>query len=68
MNVHEHPRISVGMEESTEVGNCLTATIWFYDVKPGGLGVFGWEHPFMITKTGNQPLAEKHLDEETWII
>lgn len=56
------------MEDSTELGMCVTMTIWMLDVKPGGFGVFGWEHPFIITQTGNRPLVKKHLKEEVWVI
>ena len=68
LNVHEHPRISVGMDEATEAGHCVTMTIWLFDVKPGGLGIFAWEHPFIVTEKGNQPLVEEHLEEEIWVI
>jgi len=68
LNVHEHPRIAVGLKECTEARMCITMTTWLYDLKPGGLGVFSWEHPFITTESGNRPLVGSHLEEETWVI
>ena len=68
MNIHEHPRIAEGMPDRTEVGLAITMTCWIYDVGPGGMGVFSWEHPFIVTETGNRPLVPEHLREEVWII
>jgi len=66
MNVHEHPRIAVGMKERTEAGMCIMMGCWLYDVGPGGMGVFSWEHPFIVTETGNRPLD--HLRDEMWVV
>lgn len=68
LNLHEHPRIAANLENSTEAGQCVTMTNWWWDAKPGGIGVFAWEHPFMITKAGNQPLAKRYLEWETQVI
>jgi len=66
MNVHEYPRIAVGMKERTEAGMCIMMGCWLYDVGPSGMGVFSWEHPFIVTETGNRPLD--HLRDEMWVV
>ena len=66
MNVHEHPRIAAGMSERTEAGMCIMLGCWLYDVGPNGMGVFSWEHPFVVTETGGRPLP--HLRDEMWVI
>ncbi len=68
MNSYEHPRIGETMPECVEPGLSITMSCWIYDVGPGGMGLFSWGHPFIVTETGNRPLVPEHLREEVWII
>jgi len=67
LDVHEPPTIGFGRKDKIEPGMVITIEIWIYDVGARGMGVFPFEHGFVITKRGNRPLVPVE-DEMMWVI
>ena len=62
--IHEPPYIGANRQEIMEPGNIFSFQSWLYDVKPGGMGVLGYEHEFLVTQKGCRPivpLEKNHL-------
>ncbi len=64
---HEPPYIGKNRDDILKPGMVFTAVAWTYDVKPGGLGILGFEHEFVVTESGNAPIVPFE-DELLWVI
>jgi Xaa-Pro aminopeptidase len=67
MGMHEPPYIGKDREDLIKPGMVFCLQSWMYDVKPGGLGVIGYEHEFVVTDSGNYPIVPFE-DELLWIV
>lgn len=65
--IHEPPYIGAGRTEIMEPGNIFSFQSWVYDVSPGGMGVLGYEHEFLVTNKGCIPIVP-HEDELLWVV
>lgn len=65
--IHEPPYIGAGTTEIMEPGNLFSFQSWMYDVGPGGLGVLGYEHEFLVTEKGCRPIVPME-DDLLWVI
>jgi Xaa-Pro aminopeptidase len=65
--VHEPPYIGAGRTEIMKPGNIFSFQAWIYDVGPGGMGVLGYEHEFLVTEKGCRPIVP-YEDELLWIV
>ena len=67
MYPHEPPYIGRGRQDILKPGMVFTVVAWSYDIKPGGLGILGFEHEFVVTESGNKPIVPFE-DELLWTV
>jgi Xaa-Pro aminopeptidase len=65
--IHEPPYIGAGTTEVMKPGNIFSFQSWMYDIGPGGMGVLGYEHEFLVTDKGCRPIVPME-DELMWTV